>query len=75
MTEKEICNLLKKNFKHLKKKKIDMRNDLIKDHIIDSLELMSLVSILEKKKIFNLKQYVKKENNFKLHNILKFINK
>lgn len=75
MTEKEICNLLKKNFKHLKKKKIDMTNDLIKDHIIDSLELMGLVSILEKKKIFNLRQYAKKENNFKLHNILKFINK
>ena len=49
--------------------------DLLKDYILDSLELMKLVSILEKKKIFSLKDYAKKENNFKISAILNFINK
>jgi acyl carrier protein len=75
MTEKEICNLLKKNFKHLKKNKININNDLIKDHIIDSLEFMSFISLLEKKKLFNLKDYVKTKKNFKLSTILRSINK
>lgn len=75
MTEEDICNLLKKNFKHLTKTKINIKNDLINDHIIYSLEFMEFVSLLEKKKLFNLKDYAKTNKNFKLSTILKFINK
>ena len=75
MTEKKFFDLLKKNFTHLKIIKIKTNQDLLKDYILDSLELMTLVSILEKKKIFNLKDYAKKKNNFKISTILNFINK
>jgi|TARA_B110001450_G_C17176679_1_gene301627 acyl carrier protein len=75
MTEKIFFNLLKKKFTHLKISKIKTNQDLLKDHILDSLELMKFVSILEKKKIFSLKEYAKKENNFKISRILNFINK
>ena len=75
MTEKIFFNLLKKKFTHLKISKIKTNQDLLKDYILDSLELMKFVSILEKKKIFNLKDYAKKENNFKISAIINFINK
>ena len=74
MTEKSFLNLLKKKFTHLKISKIKVNQDLLKDFILDSLELMKLISILEKKKIFSLKNYAKKENNFKISAILNYIN-
>lgn len=36
---------------------------------------MSFISLLEKKKLFNLKDYVKIKKNFKLSSILRSINK
>ena len=75
MTNKFFFELLKKKFSHLKISKLKTNQDLLKDYILDSLELMKLVSILEKKKIFSLKDYAKKENNFKISAILNFINK
>ena len=65
MTEKKFFDLLKKNFTHLKIIKIKTNQDLLKDYILDSLELMTLVSILEKKKIFSLKDYAKKKTILK----------
>lgn len=75
MTEKKFFDLLKKKFTHIKISKIKANQDLLKDYILDSLELMKFISILEKKKIFSLKDYTKKENNFKISAILNFINK
>jgi acyl carrier protein len=75
MTDKEFFILLKKKYKHLSKNKITIKQDLIKDYILDSLELMQFISVLEKTKKFELKNYIKKNNNFKISKILNFINK
>lgn len=75
MTKKEFFNLLKKKYKHLKDNKINIKQDLIKDNILDSLELMQFISTLEKIKVFNLKNYIKKEKDFQIISILNFINK
>ncbi len=75
MNEIDLINILKKKFKHLKKKKISLKDDLVKQMILDSLELMEFMSFLEKKKYLKLREYTNKEKNFELSNILKFINK
>ena len=75
MNEIDLINILKKKFNHLKKKKICLKDDLVKQMILDSLELMEFMSFLEKKKYLKLREYTNKEKNFKLSNILKFINK
>ena len=74
MNRTDVINILKKKFKHLKKKKISLKDDLVKQMILDSLELMEFMSFLEKKKYLELRKYTNKEKNFKLSNILKFIN-
>ena len=51
-----------------------MKDDLVKQMILDSLELMEFMSFLEKKKYLELRKYTNKEKDFKLSNILKFIN-
>ena len=53
MKEIDLINILKKKFKHLKKKKISMKDDLVKQMILDSLELMEFMTFLEKKNIWN----------------------
>jgi acyl carrier protein len=74
MNEKELINILKKKFKHLKKKKINIKEDLAGQLILDSLELMGFMLHLEKKKLLKLKEYTKKQSNFKLLSILNYIN-
>ena len=73
MKKNYLINILKKKFKYLKKKKISMKDDLVKQMILDSLELMEFIILLEKKKYLELRKYTNKEKNFKLSNILKFI--
>tara|TARA_B100001094_G_C17835225_1_gene625183 strand:- start:94 stop:312 length:219 start_codon:yes stop_codon:yes gene_type:complete len=68
-----IEKILTKNFPRLKKTKISKNIDLIKNGIIDSLELMKLISYLEKKHKFNFNLYQKKNKNFKISNLEKFI--
>lgn len=67
----DIISVLKKKFKFLKNKKININNDLLKDHILDSLELMSFLLILEKSTNFNIKKYIKKNKSFKIENLIK----
>tara|TARA_B100000676_G_C17213074_1_gene405387 strand:- start:187 stop:423 length:237 start_codon:yes stop_codon:yes gene_type:complete len=74
MNEIDLINILKKKFKNLKNKKISLKDDLVDQMILDSLELMEFMSLLEKKKYLELRKYTNKEKNFKLSNILKFIN-
>ena len=73
MNEIDLINILKKKFKNLKNKKISLKDDLVDQMILDSLELMDFMSLLEKKKYLELRKYTNKEKNFKLSNILKFI--
>tara|TARA_X000000950_G_C13892444_1_gene651417 strand:+ start:1503 stop:1787 length:285 start_codon:yes stop_codon:yes gene_type:complete len=75
MNEKELINALKKRFKHLKSKKITIKEDLIQQMILDSLELMEFMTYLEKKNFLKLRDYTKKQKNFKLSSILSHINK
>jgi acyl carrier protein len=74
MNETNLINSLKKKFKHLKKRKININNDLSQELILDSLELMEFMLYLEKRKYLNFREYTKKHNDFKLSNILKYIN-
>ena len=67
----DLINVLKKKFKFLKNKKISKNNDLLKDHILDSLELMSFLLILEKNTNFNIKKYLNKNKSFKIENLIK----
>ena len=67
----DIIGVLKKKFKFLKNKKISKNNDLLKDHILDSLELMSFLLILEKNTNFNIKKYLNKNKSFKIENLIK----
>lgn len=71
--KKSIEKILIKNFPRLKNTKISKNIDLIKNGIIDSLELMKLISYLEKKHKFNFNSYQKKNKNFKISNLEKFI--
>ena len=50
-----------------------MNSDLINDGIIDSLELLGLIEVLEKKYKFDFKDYQKKNKNFKIRNLEKYI--
>lgn len=65
--------ILKKYFPRLKKIKINKNSDLLKNGLIDSLELMNLMSYLEKKHKFNFAKYQKKSKDFKIKNLEKFI--
>lgn len=69
----KIEKILVQNFPRLKKIKINQKEDLIKNGLIDSLELMKLISILEKKYKFNFDKYQRKNNNFKLNNLEKYL--
>ena len=64
--KKSIEKILIKNFPRLKNTKISKNIDLIKNGIIDSLELMKLISYLEKKHKFNFNSYQKKIKILKL---------
>lgn len=65
--------ILLKNFSRLKKIKFNENDDLINNGILDSLELIKLLTILKKVYQFDLKKYQKKYNNFKIKNLEKFI--
>ena len=60
-------------FPRLKKINLNMNSDLINDGIIDSLELLGLIEVLEKKFKFDFKDYQKKNKNFKIRNLEKYI--
>ena len=74
MKESDLINDLRKKFKHLKKRKLNIKDDLVQQMILDSLELMEFMLNLEKRIYLKLREYTNKYNDFKLSNILKFIN-
>ena len=74
MKQKDLINSLKKKFKHLEKTKLNIKDDLSQELILDSLEIMEFMIYLEKRKYLNFREYTKKYSDFKLLNILKHIN-
>ena len=59
MKKNKILILIHKQFPRTKKIKFKENDDLIRNNILDSLEIMTLVSIIEKKFSFNLKKFSK----------------
>ena len=70
---KKINTIIKKTFKRLKKNEIYENLDLMKSGLIDSLELVKLLTLFEKKHEFNFKKYQKKHKNFIVKNLEKYI--
>ena len=62
MKNNKILQLIKKQFPRTKKIKISENEDIIKSGILDSIEIMNLVTIIEKKFYFNLKEFSKNKN-------------
>ena len=68
----KIISIIRKKFKYLKKTKITKKSDLLAENILDSLELMELISYLEKNNNLNIKKYSKKNNFFKVETLEKY---
>ena len=62
MQKNKILDLIYKKFPRTKKLKFNNKEDLVKESILDSLEIMTLISIIEKKFSFNLKKFAKNKN-------------
>ena len=71
----KVILVIKNLFPRLKKTSLEMNSDLIKDGIIDSLELLGLITALEKNYKFNFKKYQKINQNFKIKDLEKFISR
>ena len=73
MKKISIADIIKKKFPTVKTK-ITKESDLIEDNILDSLELMILISYLEEVSKFKVKNYLKKNKKFIIKKIEKFLN-
>lgn len=71
-TEKIITTIINL-YPRLKKTNLNMNSDLINDGIIDSLELLGLIEVLQKRYKFDFKKYQKKNKNFKIKNLEKYL--
>ena len=67
-----IIAIIKKKFKYLKNIKITKKSDLLADNILDSLELMELISDLEKINKFDIKKYYKRNKYFSVETLEKY---
>jgi acyl carrier protein len=68
-----LIEIFKKVFPK-KKIKISITSDLLRDNILDSLELINFIAALEKNYKFNTKKYFKKNKDFVIKSIQKSIN-
>ena len=59
MKKNKILILIYKEFPRVKKIRFKENDDLIKNNILDSLEIMTLVTLIEKKFSFSLKKFSK----------------
>lgn len=73
MSKINIIKIIKKKFPFIKQK-LSYSSDLINDGILDSLELMNLISHLEKTTKFKVKIYLKNNKKFIIKNIENFLN-
>ena len=72
MKKISIPDIIKKKFPSVKTK-ITKESDLIDDNILDSLELMNLISYLEKVSKFKVKSYLKKNEKFIIKKMEEFL--
>ena len=73
MKKISIADIIKKKFPTVKTK-ITKESDLIEDNILDSLELMILISYLEEVSKFKVKNYLKKNEKFIIKKMEEFLN-
>ena len=73
MKKINISDIIKKKFPAVTTK-ITKESDLIGDNILDSLELMNLISYLEEISKFKAKNYLKKNKTFIIKKMEKFLN-
>jgi len=73
MKKINISIIIKKKFPSIKTK-ITKESDLIEDNILDSLELMNLISYLEEVSKFKVKNYLKKNKKFTIKKMEEFLN-
>jgi acyl carrier protein len=62
-----------KLFPRFKKKTIKPSDDLVKNGILDSMDLVTLVSFLQKKYKFNFDAYQKKNKKYTINSLDKFL--
>ena len=72
MKKISIPDIIKKKFPSVKNK-ITKESDLIDDNILDSLELMNLISYLEEVSKFKVKNYLKKNEKFTIKKMEEFL--
>ena len=73
MKKINISIIIKKKFPSIKTK-ITKESDLLEDNILDSLELMNLISYLEEVSKFKVKNYLKKNKKFIIKKMEEFLN-
>lgn len=64
---------LSKLFPRFKKKIINPNDDLVKKAILDSMDLVTLVTKLNKKYKFDIDKYQKKHKKFSVYNLDNFL--
>lgn len=65
---------LSKLFPRFKKKTINPNDDLVKKAILDSMDLVTLITKLNKKYKFDIDKYQKKHKKFTVNNLDNFLN-
>ena len=73
MKKINISIIIKKKFPSIKTK-ITKESDFIEDNILDSLELMNLISYLEEVSKFKVKNYLKKNEKFIIKKMEELLN-
>ena len=64
---------LKKLFPRFKKKTIKSNDDLVKKAILDSMDLVTLITTLNKKYKFDIDKYQKKHKKFTINSLDDFL--
>ena len=72
MKKINLISIIQKKFP-LIKEKISKDSNLIDEHILDSLELMELITFLSENFNFNAKSYLKNKKKFILNDFKNFI--
>ena len=71
---KKIKDILKNIDDSINIDELKIENDIFADNFLDSLQAVELFMILEEKFNFDIDQYEKKKKNYKVKNLIDFIN-
>ena len=72
--EKDLLNIILSLNNTNDIKTIKSNSDLIKDNILDSLQMVEFLMILEEKYKFNVEKYDLKFKTYKVNDLMKFLN-